>query len=174
MEKTKVQFLIEDNSEVLAYFPDIEELAGHTACYSHNGQHSICTLVYVTSLPFATADEFMPLYKDLTTGPARYDLEVTHKVQPHNPTHRLVGQVFNAVNNGWIDSKSDRVELVYGIPNGDTREMLEVYFYKKGEDHFHRSTCYAWDAIPRKYRNQAAMLKAYAGRVRPGHKLTIL
>lgn len=74
--KENVVFLIED-SDVLAVFPNTYGTASRDkdtmACYSHNGQHGICTYDYANTLK--TADSYNEL-KDELTNYVGYNLNI--------------------------------------------------------------------------------------------------
>lgn len=74
MKRDRVKFYMEDQNNVLAFFPEIEWSRGTTMCYSHIGQHSACSPDYVYGLPFATQEQYMPLLQELTS--LGYDLTV--------------------------------------------------------------------------------------------------
>jgi hypothetical protein len=71
-EPTPVKFFIDrdGNGEVFAFFPNTLE------CYSHNGQHSTCTLAYVKSCVPAIPEQYEALEKELKS--IGYTLFILH------------------------------------------------------------------------------------------------
>lgn len=67
--KEDVVFLIED-SDVLAVFPNTYGIATRDrdtmVCYSHNGQHGVCTYDYANTLKTAVKDNYQALQDELT------------------------------------------------------------------------------------------------------------
>lgn len=74
MKRDRVKFYMEDDNNVLAFFPEIDWSRGTTMCYSHVGQHSACTIEYVQGLQLATHKQYMPLLQELHS--LGYDLTV--------------------------------------------------------------------------------------------------
>lgn len=64
-ETTQVEFYFNEvNKDLFAFFPNEKNSDGY-ACYSHNGQHSTCSIQYVNSSRPATEEERDPLIKEL-------------------------------------------------------------------------------------------------------------
>lgn len=64
-EKTTVQFFIEPDGDVVAYFPNMKSSGIHKTCYAHIGQHSACSPDYVKELKPATRKQYKDLKEEL-------------------------------------------------------------------------------------------------------------
>jgi len=79
-EKTKVQFLIDADNEVFAFFPDeyynIDLDADLRTCYCHIGQHSACSYEYARDCKLAEISQYIDLYKELESIGYNLDIEL--------------------------------------------------------------------------------------------------
>jgi hypothetical protein len=89
--KTKVTFLYEaDSNNVFAFFPNtICIVTGFYDCYSHFGQHSQCSIEYVSQCREAHHKDYAPLYKELRDL-IGYDLEVQNKNQIKKKANHMI------------------------------------------------------------------------------------
>jgi hypothetical protein len=73
--KTEVIFLVAKGvNDLYAYFPKEIEGYGLRSCYSHVGQHSICSIEYAQNSRLARKTEYEELYNELTS--LGYNLDV--------------------------------------------------------------------------------------------------
>lgn len=63
--KTPVQFYVEPDGQVLAYFPRMRHNSNAMTCYAHVGQHSACTPEYIAELTEATPEQYADLKAEL-------------------------------------------------------------------------------------------------------------
>jgi hypothetical protein len=63
---TLVNFYIDEEGEVFAYFPQLKYNDKFKTCYAHIGQHSACHVDYVRDKHRATLEQYQPLYNELT------------------------------------------------------------------------------------------------------------
>ncbi len=64
-----VKFMVHeegDNKDVYAYFPFSNENNGCKTCYSHIGQHSVCSSGYIFNSRAAKVEEYNDLYEEMT------------------------------------------------------------------------------------------------------------
>jgi hypothetical protein len=80
---TLVKFYIENENEVLAFFPQLnwsKELYGNNTktCYAHVGQHSACKKEYVKDLkPVTNLNQCLDLIHELNS--IGYELKILNK-----------------------------------------------------------------------------------------------
>lgn len=88
--KTKVTFLYEANSkDVFAFFPTtICMVTGFYESYSHIGQHSQCSIEYVSQCKEAYLGDSDDLYNELVS--IGYELEVVPKNQIKMKSNHLI------------------------------------------------------------------------------------
>ncbi len=77
---TKVKFSKESKTEVLAYFPEevYDQYSHNKVCYSHVGQHSSCSPLYIRGKKQAKYEEYKDLLNELI-GQGYDDLIVLNK-----------------------------------------------------------------------------------------------
>jgi len=63
--KTIVQFFVEPDGTILAYFPHMKHNGNQMTCYAHVGQHSACSPEYVKELTLATPEQYADLKAEL-------------------------------------------------------------------------------------------------------------
>jgi len=63
--KTPVQFYVEPDGQVMAYFPHMKHNGNQMTCYAHVGQHSACSPEYIKELNPATAEQYADLKAEL-------------------------------------------------------------------------------------------------------------
>lgn len=77
-ETTKVVFRKFKNGEIIALFPEIDEVGGTIMSYMHVGQHGYASRLIVADTKLATAQEFGPLFTELES--IGYRLDVKHRL----------------------------------------------------------------------------------------------
>jgi hypothetical protein len=64
--KDNVQFLIDNEGDVFAYFPDLAfDMKGNNTSYAHIGQHSACSPDYSKECVKATPEQYKDLEQEL-------------------------------------------------------------------------------------------------------------
>jgi len=63
--KTTVQFYVEPDGQIMAYFPHMPFSRQTMTCYAHIGQHSACSPEYIKELTPATAEQYADLKTEL-------------------------------------------------------------------------------------------------------------
>ena len=78
---TIVRFVKSENGDITAVFPGRKEnIKGKPiglSCYSHVGQHSVCSPEWVNEQEQASENEYAPLKRELE-GPVGYELKVSN------------------------------------------------------------------------------------------------